>query len=161
MRRRGKISGEISNLPATPAADLYQNIRNILLFAKTQARRAVNDAMAQAYWHVGRLIVEDEQGGEKRAEYGKRVLPKLARHLSAEFGKGFSAQSLWNYRQFYLEFPILSTAWRELSWSHFKTLIRDAHGRALRSMDAIQMRICWGIGRHIVEFEQGGAVGAR
>ena len=114
----------MSNVPVTPAADLYQGIRDILQSATTQARRAVNDAMVQAYWHVGRLIVEDEQGGEKRAEYGKRVLPELSRRLSAEFGKGFSAPSLWNYRQFYLEFPILSTAWRELSWSHFKMLLR-------------------------------------
>jgi predicted nuclease of restriction endonuclease-like (RecB) superfamily len=114
----------MSNVPATSSAILYQGIRDILLSAKTQARRAVNDAMVQAYWHVGRLIVEDEQGGEKRAEYGKRVLPELAKRLSVEFGKGFSAPSLWNYRQFYLEFPILSTAWRELSWSHFKMLLR-------------------------------------
>lgn len=109
---------------------LYQGIRDILLSARTQARRAVNDSMVQAYWHVGRLIVEDEQGGEKRAEYGKRVLPELAKRLSAEFGKGFSAQSLWNYRQFYLEFPILSTAWRELSWSHFKMLMRVKNSQA-------------------------------
>jgi predicted nuclease of restriction endonuclease-like (RecB) superfamily len=112
------------NLPDTSEADLYQSIRDVLLSAKTQARRAVNDAMVQAYWQVGRLIVEGEQGAEKRAEYGKRVLPELAKRLSMEFGKGFSAPSLWNYRQFYLEFPILSTVWRELSWSHFKMLLR-------------------------------------
>ena len=58
---------------------LYQGIRDILLSAKTQARRAVNNAMVQAYWHVGRLIVDDEQGGEKRAEYGKSVLNELDR----------------------------------------------------------------------------------
>ena len=78
----------------------------------------------QAFWQVGRLIVEGEQGGEKRAEYGKRVLPELAKRLSLEFGKGFSAPSLWNYRQFYLAFPILSTLWRELTWSHFRMLLR-------------------------------------
>lgn len=80
--------------------------------------------MVQAYWQIGRLIVEDEQGGEKRAAYGKAVLPKLATRLSSEFGKGFSAQGLWSYRQFYLEFPTLSTAWRELHWSHFRMLMR-------------------------------------
>jgi len=114
----------MSKLPDISEAVLYQSIRDVLLSAKTQARRAVNDAMVQAYWQVGRLIVEGEQGGEKRAEYGKRVLPELAKRLSMEFGKGFSAPSLWNYRQFYLEFPILSTVWRELSWSHFKMLLR-------------------------------------
>jgi predicted nuclease of restriction endonuclease-like (RecB) superfamily len=120
----------IESTPSLSGGTLHQAIRDILLSAKTQARRAVNDAMVQAYWHVGRLIVEDEQGGEKRAEYGKRVLPELAKRLSAEFGKGFSAQSLWSYRQFYLEFPILSTAWRELSWSHFRMLLRVKEGQA-------------------------------
>jgi DUF1016 N-terminal domain len=76
--------------------------------------------MVQTYWHVGRLIVEGEQGGHARAAYGQRTLPLLAERLTAEFGKGFSAQSLWSFRQFHLEFAILSTAWRELSWSHYR-----------------------------------------
>jgi hypothetical protein len=109
---------------------LYHGIRDVLLTARKQARQAINDTMVQAYWHVGRLIVEDEQGGEKRAEYGKRVLPELAKRLSAELGEGFSAPSLWNYRQFYLEFPNLSTAWRELRWSHFKLLMRIKNPQA-------------------------------
>jgi predicted nuclease of restriction endonuclease-like (RecB) superfamily len=109
---------------------LYHGIRDVLLTARKQARQAINDTMVQAYWQVGRLIVEDEQGGEKRAEYGKRVLPELAKRLSAEFGDGFSAQSLWNYRQFYLEFPILSTLWRELRWSHFRLLMRIKNSQA-------------------------------
>lgn len=104
--------------------DLYAGIRAVLVAARTTARRAVNDAMVQAYWHIGRLIVEDEQGGERRAEYGAKLLPELAKRLTREFGKGFSAQGLWNYRQFYLSFPILSTAWRELSWSHYRLLMR-------------------------------------
>lgn len=120
----------MSNVPALPTADLYQDIRDILLSARKQVRQTVNTTMVQAYWQIGRLIVEDEQGGEKRAEYGKRVLPELAKRLSTEFGRGFSAQSLWNFRQFYLEFPILSTAWRELSWSHFKMLLRVKNTQA-------------------------------
>jgi predicted nuclease of restriction endonuclease-like (RecB) superfamily len=104
--------------------ELYHGIRDLLLTARNKARQAINDTMVQAYWQIGRLIVEDEQGGEKRAEYGKQVLAELAKRLSAEFGEGFSAQSLWNYRQFYSEFPILSTAWRELRWSHFRLLMR-------------------------------------
>jgi hypothetical protein len=89
-----------------------------------QLRHTVNDLMVQSYWHIGRLIVEDEQGGAARAEYGKQTLKQLSEKLSAEYGKGFSPQSLWNFRQFYLEFPILSTAWRELRWSHYKILMR-------------------------------------
>jgi predicted nuclease of restriction endonuclease-like (RecB) superfamily len=117
----------MSKLPTasdTPDLALYQDIRDVLLSAKTQVRQTVNTAMVQAYWQVGRLIVEDEQGGDRRAEYGKGVLPELAKRLTAEFGTGFSASSLWSYRQFYLAFPILATAWRELSWSHFKMMLR-------------------------------------
>ena len=62
----------MSTAPVTEEAVLYQGIRAVLLTAQTQARRAVNDAMVQAYWQVGRLIVEGEQGGDRRAEYGKK-----------------------------------------------------------------------------------------
>ena len=86
-----------TQLPAS--GGLHQAIRDILLAARKQVRQTVNETMVQAYWHVGRLIVEDEQGGAVRAGYGKRVLPELAKRLSVEFGKGFSAQSLWNHRQ--------------------------------------------------------------
>ncbi len=127
----------MTDLSPAPA-DLYQSIRDVLLLARTQVRQAVNTAMVQTYWQIGRLIVEHEQGGEKRAEYGQRVLPEMARRLTEDFGKGFSAQSLWNYRQFYLAFPILSTAWRELSWSHFKVLLRvkDAQAKSWYAAEA-------------------------
>jgi len=100
-------------------SDLYVSIREVLVTARTTARRAVNDAMVQAYWHVGRLIVEDEQGGERRAEYGKRVLPELARRLTVEFGKGFGADNLRNFRQFYSMFTwgeICDATSRKLTW---------------------------------------------
>ncbi len=120
----------MSQLSAVPSGDLYQGIRDLLLAARTQVRQTVNTAMVQTYWQIGRMIVESEQGGEKRAEYGKAVLPDLAKRLTIEFGKGFSAPSLWAYRQFYVEFPILSTVWRELSWSHFRALSRVKDERA-------------------------------
>lgn len=119
--------GEMSNTPVTPAGGLYQGIRDILLSARTQVRQTVNTAMVQTYWQIGRLIVEDEQGGEKRAEYGKRVLTELSMRLSAEFGKGFAPNNLRNFRQFYLCFSkeeICDTVCSELSWSHFRMLMR-------------------------------------
>jgi predicted nuclease of restriction endonuclease-like (RecB) superfamily len=109
-------------ITATP--DLHDHIRSLLLAAKSQVRQTVNTAMVQTYWHIGRLIVEDEQGGQKHAAYGKHVLLELSKRLTTEFGAGFSVQGLRNYRQFYLQFPIRSTVWSELSWSHFKTLLR-------------------------------------
>jgi len=103
---------------------LFEQVRLVIDQAQQQLRHTVNDLMVQSYWHIGRLIVEDEQGGVARAEYGKQTLKHLSQKLSAEYGKGFSPQSLWNFRQFYVEFPILSTAWRELRWSHYKVLMR-------------------------------------
>ena len=103
---------------------LFEQVRLVIDQAQQQFRHTVNDLMVQSYWHIGRLIIEDEQGGVARAEYGKQTLNHLSKKLSAEYGKGFSPQSLWNFRQFYVEFPILSTAWRELRWSHYKILMR-------------------------------------
>lgn len=129
----------MNDLTATAPPDVYLGIRDLLLAARTQVRQTVNTAMVQTYWQMGRLIVEGEQGGEQRAAYGKQVLPELAKRLTVEFGKGFSASSLWQYRQFYLDFPILATAWRELSWSHFKMMLRvkDEKARAWYANEAV------------------------
>lgn len=92
---------------AIPPSDaLYREIRSVLEAARSSAYRAVNTAMVQAYWHVGRLIVEHEQGGRRRATYGEAVLEDLSQRLTAEFGRGFTATNLRYMRQFYLAFPI-------------------------------------------------------
>lgn len=112
---------------APDASALYAQIQDVLQQARQQAKRSVNQVMVQAYWQVGRLIVEFEQGGQERAAYGARLLDHLASRLTAEFGKGFAVQSLRNYRQLYLTFPggeIRSTPWSELGWSHVKTIMR-------------------------------------
>ena len=80
--------------------------------------------MVQTYWHIGRMIVEDEQGGQKRAAYGKPVLPELAKRLSEEFGAGFDVSNLRNMRQFFQSFPIRDALRLELSWTHYRGLIR-------------------------------------
>lgn len=85
---------------------LYREVRAILEQARSSAYRAVNAAMVQAYWQIGRVIVEHEQGGKKRAKYGETVLEGLSKRLTAEFGSGFDARNLRYMRQFYLLFPI-------------------------------------------------------
>ena len=75
-------------------SNLYDAVRQVLETARQSAYKAVNFAMVQAYWQIGRLIVEDEQNGEARAEYGKKVLAELADRLTVEFGKGFDASNL-------------------------------------------------------------------
>jgi predicted nuclease of restriction endonuclease-like (RecB) superfamily len=115
--------------------NLYTDIREILNTSRQHARQAVNAAMVQAYWQIGRLIVEDEQKGEARAEYGKKVLPAVAKRLADEFGKGFSLTNLKLFRQFYLAFPIGHTLcdqsdFGRLSWSHFRQLLRVSNSEA-------------------------------
>jgi predicted nuclease of restriction endonuclease-like (RecB) superfamily len=91
---------------ARSAEPLYREIRAVLESARTGAYRAVNTAMVQAYWHVGRLIVEHEQGGRKRAAYGEAVLDDLSQRLTADFGRGFTTTNLKYMRSFYVAFPI-------------------------------------------------------
>ena len=104
--------------------DLYGAIRQVLETARQSAYKAVNFAMVQAYWQIGRLIVEDEQNGENRAEYGKKVLDGLAERLTADFGKGFDARELRRMRQFYLLFSKWDAVRPELSWTHYRLLLR-------------------------------------
>ena len=80
--------------------------------------------MVQAYWQIGRLIAEDEQNGEHRAEYGKKVLAELAERLTRDFGKGFDARELRKMRQFYFSFPKWDALRPELSWTHYRLLLR-------------------------------------
>jgi predicted nuclease of restriction endonuclease-like (RecB) superfamily len=83
---------------------LYSEIRAVLEQARYSAYRAVNSAMVQAYWEIGYLIVEHEQEGKERAEYGKTILEEISKRLSSDFGKGFDVTNLRKMRQFYLLF---------------------------------------------------------
>ena len=109
---------------AAISQQLLADIRQILEQTRTHLQRAVNAGMVQTYWHVGRLIVEHEQKGAERAEYGKQQLEQLAITLKGEFGKGFDARNLRNMRAFYLTFPIWNAVRTELSWTHYRSLTR-------------------------------------
>lgn len=105
----------------------HGDIKSILEQARGKARSAVNAAMVEAYWLIGQRIVEEEQQGQHKAQYGKRLIEDLSAVLTTDFGKGFSYANLYNCRQFYLTFPeqgILYTACRELSWSHLRLIMR-------------------------------------
>jgi predicted nuclease of restriction endonuclease-like (RecB) superfamily len=84
----------------------------------------------QTCWEIGRHIVEFEQGGSDRAQYGKQLLPALAATLTEEFGKGFDVTNLRHMRGFYLAFPIRDALRRELSWTHYRTLLRADDAKA-------------------------------
>ena len=104
--------------------DFYFSIKTILQTARDTAYKQVNFTMVEAYWNIGKQIVQEEQNGENRAKYGSYIIKELSLKLTEEFGKGFSQQSIRNMRQFYNCFPIRSTLWSELSWSHYKLIIR-------------------------------------
>ncbi len=103
---------------------VYEQIKTILAEARRQAYRAINIAMVQAYWNIGRLIVEEEQRGKERAEYGTRLILELSKRLSAEFGRGFDKTNLWNMRAFFLSYPKIDAVRRELSWTHYRLLLK-------------------------------------
>ncbi len=103
---------------------LYDSIREILLSARHRVYSAANAEMVQAYWNIGRCIVEYEQAGNVRAEYGKAVMQNLSKRLTAEFGKGFDDRNLRYMRAFYQAFPIWNAVRSELSWTHYRMLIK-------------------------------------
>lgn len=84
---------------------LFERVVSILEQARSNVVKAVNNNMVIAYWLIGQEIVEEIQGGDKRAEYGKKIIKELARQLNKKYGKGFSVTNLWYFRQFYSIYP--------------------------------------------------------
>ena len=109
---------------------LYDDIRAIIINTRNTIYKAVNTGILEANWKIGRRIVEEEQAGASRAEYGQRVINDLAEKLSVEFGRGFDARELRRYRQFYWLFPKWDALRPELTWTHYRTLIRVENERA-------------------------------
>jgi predicted nuclease of restriction endonuclease-like (RecB) superfamily len=107
-----------------PVAATAEAIREILAGARVEAHRAVNSVMVQAYWQVGRVLVEQEQAGEERAEYGARLVRQVAERLTAEFGKGYDHRNLWYMRSFYLAFPKVNAVRSLLTWTHYRLLLK-------------------------------------
>ena len=119
------MSKQIENRP------LYSKIAELLHAARQNIARSVNHTMVYTYYEIGRMIVEDEQQGREKAEYGKRVLEDLSHKLTQNFGKGFSAVNLRQMRAFYMTYSIQQTTSAELttprfklSWSHYLKLMR-------------------------------------
>lgn len=103
----------------------YKEVAGILDAARNRAYTAVNFAMVEAYWEIGRSIVE-RQGGEERAEYGEALIQGLSKRLTKDFGKGFDPSNLRYMRLFYQAFPIRGALRHELSWTHYRRLSRIA-----------------------------------
>lgn len=106
---------------------VISDIKDIIVAGRNSAYKAVSAAMIKTYWNIGKRIVEQEQAGESRAEYGKRMISVLADELTKEFGLGFSSRNLQYYRKFYVLFSdeeIVNACVHNLSWTHFRSLLR-------------------------------------
>jgi len=135
MSQKKKTTTQLSKAKVF-TGNLYREIKDIIHKARQNAYKAINFAMVEAYWNIGRIIVEEEQQGKEKAAYGTYLIPKLAKKLTSEFGKGFTEQNLRNFRQFYLKFPsenqdqIRYTLRSELSWSHYRLIMRIENPKA-------------------------------
>ena len=109
---------------APPLTGLLDALRGLIRDGRHRALRAVDMVQVRTCWEIGQHIVEFEQGGEARAAYGKGLLPALAENLTREFGKGFDASNLRYMRLFYKAFPIRDAMRHELSWTHYRALLR-------------------------------------
>lgn len=110
-----------------------QDIKQILAQARQKAYTAINSAMVEAYWQIGKRIVEEEQDGKERADYGKEIIKTISEEMTKEFGKGFTDRNIRNFRQFYLTFSnpeIWKTLSSKLNWSHFQRVLRVADEKA-------------------------------
>lgn len=99
-------------------------VKEIILLSRQRVYRMANSALLETYWQIGSLIIEDEQQGNYKAEYGKATLKKLSKELTLEFGKGFDERNLNNMRAFYKAFPNWNALRTELSWTHYRLLCR-------------------------------------
>ena len=108
-------------------ASFVNDIRSIVSEARAESASAINQAMIKAYWRIGQRIVEEEQAGYSRAEYGDKTLKIMSKELTTILGKGFGERNLAYYRKFYLDYPhseILHTRVQNLNWSHIRALLR-------------------------------------
>ena len=121
---------------------IYNDIKNLIVQAKSKVYTTINSTMTQTYWNIGCRIVEEEQEGQERAKYGKALLKNLSKQLSEEFGKGYSVDNLEKMRRFYLVYSKSETVSRKfkLGWSHyiFLTRIADVNERNFYEVEAVK-----------------------
>lgn len=110
--------------------NFIDDIRALINEARKQVVHTVNTVMVATYWEIGRRIVEEEQNGKERAEYGTYLIQNLSKVLTTEFGKGFDESNLRNMRLFFKAFPIRDSLRHELSWTHYRQLIRVENAEA-------------------------------
>lgn len=104
--------------------NLINDIKHIIEQSRANATRSVDFCRVQMYWYIGQRIVEEEQGGNSRAEYGKGLIKELAKELEPAYGMGFSSRQLNFSRQFYLEYPKVNALRSQFNWTQYRALIQ-------------------------------------
>ncbi len=115
----------MSSLTPDNYHSLKEQIKTLLVEGRRKAIASVNTILVHTYWHIGKHIVEFEQNGEAKAEYGTELLTKLSKDLTLEYGKGFSRSNLTYMRKLYLAFPKRETLSHRLSWSHYFEILKS------------------------------------
>ena len=119
--------------------DFYENIKKLINESRKHIVSYVNTTMLFTYWNIGKMIVE-EQGGNAKAKYGNKLISELSKQMTYDFGKGFDERNLRKIRQFYLMYPIWDSVRPELTWTHYRILMRveEEHIRNFYMQEAIK-----------------------
>lgn len=134
---------DLTNINDAAYQKLIDNITTLWGEAKSKAIAAVNTELLDANWQTGKYIVEFEQGGKQRAEYGKRLLVNLAKDLTARNGKGFNRTNLTYMRKLYLAFPKCGTLSHKLTWSHYYELLKCDNALEMQFYYKESIKECW------------------
>lgn len=126
-----------------PQANIYKRIREIIESSRNNIARAVNSEMVKAYWLIGKEIIEEEQRGQHRANYGEKLLSSLSVKLTRDFGEGFKSNNLWSIRKFYLTYPILYALRTKLTWTHYRILMRIERPKARKFYEVECIKNNW------------------
>ena len=122
---------------------LYQEVREIISSARQNAVRNVDFCRVQMYWQIGRRILEEEQKGKERADYGSYLLKNLAKKLEPEYGSGFSYRQLQFCRQFYRMYPIANALRSQFNWTQYRLLIAISDDYKREYYELETMNNCW------------------
>ena len=133
MKKKTEKGIEIAQAQSNGYKNLVTQIGSLLVESRKQVFQAVNTTLVNTYWQIGRHIVEYEQDGYAKAQYGTELLDNLAKDLTAQFGKGFSRSNLFQVRLFYLKFPKIQTLSGKLSWSHYTEITLRKTSRCITS----------------------------
>ncbi len=133
---------ELANINDAAYLQLIDSITSLWGEAKAKAVTAVNTELLDANWQTGKYIVEYEQGGKQKAEYGKKLIINLSKDLTARNGKGFSRSNLIYMRKFYLTFPKSETVSHQLTWSHYFELLKCDNTLELQFVRGVFFAYC-------------------